>query len=289
MATYADSFDNAASADTTTAPLIASASSNIRVLFNEDEMNTACQLYELFHEPGPRYLREVGTDLAELVLFVVGQNPKPVRTTRSQAPSQPFHTNSITFDADTTSNIAYLVDVNYKNSFITRISLFGKSETQMLYPSSNWVQKKRVVEIRPRIPTARISLWWMLKNSSSRRVRKEETRNRCRPLCSTSDSTPTDYKNPQPTPSQQLKPFPIFTPRPYTEKQIPSVEQDEQFQLHHHDPFAHHSCRLDPDTTASIDLPDSSPCSIRHRQTSTVEIERSQQNPLEHSNSCLYC
>ncbi|MCJ1343186.1 hypothetical protein MMC31_001378 [Peltigera leucophlebia] len=68
--------------------------------FSEDDINTAYQLHELLHESGSRYVGEIGTESAELVVFVVGQNPNPARITRSQAPSQPFHTLSIDYDAE---------------------------------------------------------------------------------------------------------------------------------------------------------------------------------------------
>lgn len=73
----------------------------------------------------------------------------------------------------------------------------------------------------------------------------------------------------------------MFIPRPYHEEQIPSIEQDEQSQLHFDDLFTNHSCHLNSDKTASVDLPDSSLRSVRRRQTSTMEIERSQQSPAK--------
>ena len=119
-------------------------------------------------------------------------------------------------------------------------------------------------------------------NSKSRRLRKEKTRNRCRPLHFTPLLTLlsviiTIHSHP----ISATKPFPIFIPCPYTENPIPSNEQDEHSQLHHHDLFAHHSRRSDPDNTAFVDPPDSSPISIQRRQTPTEEIERSQQNPVK--------
>lgn len=66
----------------------------------------------------------------------------------------------------------------HKNSLIIRISLCGKTEIRMLYPSSNWILKNCVAENVPRISTARISLWWMSRttlvkvNSKSRRLWK---------------------------------------------------------------------------------------------------------------------
>lgn len=100
MATRTDKLDDDVSANSTIPPLMASTSSDIAALFSVNEINTAYQLYELFQESGPRYIQEIGTESAELVLYVVGQNPKPARTIRSQALSQPFHTHTIAVNAE---------------------------------------------------------------------------------------------------------------------------------------------------------------------------------------------
>lgn len=132
--------------------------------FSEDDINTAYQLHELLHESGSRYVGEIGTESAEMVVFVVGQNPNPARITRSQAPSQPFHTLSIDYDAERrqvlctwwTSTQAQLRHPDF---------LVWKKRNPNALSVFKLVLEKRVVGSRPRIPKARLSLWWTLRTT----------------------------------------------------------------------------------------------------------------------------
>lgn len=63
----------------------------VPVPLEKELVELAFQIYEFFHEGGPRLLEELGKEPSEFVIFVLEQYPKPSRTTRSQTPIRPTY------------------------------------------------------------------------------------------------------------------------------------------------------------------------------------------------------
>lgn len=49
----------------------------IPVLVRKDLVELAFQLYEFFYKTGPKFLKQIGKELAEFIVFVIEQYPKP--------------------------------------------------------------------------------------------------------------------------------------------------------------------------------------------------------------------
>ena len=165
---------------------------------------------------------------------MVGQNPKPARAARSRAPSQPFHTHSIDHNAEKrqilrtwlTSTQAQLHHPDFliwkkKNPNALSVFKLGLEKTRRRKPSTDTEGSTfSLVDVKDNFGKGKQQVQATSEGEDQEQVPSSS-------LHSTSHSTLCDHNNPQPTPSQQLKPFPLFIPCPYTEKPIASTEKDE--------------------------------------------------------------
>ena len=207
------------------------------------------------------------------MIFVVGQNPRPARTTNIHLIDHDAERRQILrgWLTSTQAQLHQLEFLVWKNRNPNALSVFklGPKKTCRQNPSTDTEGSTlSLLDVEGNFAKGQQQVQATLEGEEQEQMPSSS-------FHTTSNSTLWDHNNPQPTPSQQLKPFPILIPCPYTEKPIPSIEQDEHSQLHHH------SRRSSSDNADSVDPLDSSPISIQSRQTSTEEIERSQQDPVK--------